>query len=233
ALILAATCGHIGIVKFLIAAPGIDINVGSPLSWAAHMGHDAVVALLLDKDGIDVNALNTDGKTPLMLAVISKHPAVVKCLIDVDGIDLYVEGTLHRNTALHYASSVEIIQLFIDAGADLNIQNRTGETMLADAAQTGNDASVALLLSEDSIDVNPTDNDDMTPLMWAAEYGYVAVVELLIAANGIDVNATDTEGKTALMTLLLDKDPTPRQGPYSSTRIASTSMRPIPKARLL
>jgi uncharacterized protein len=75
--------------------------LASPLHWASYRGHKAVVAVLLEK-GAPIDALNKEGRTPLMMASGSDRDEVVKLLIEM-GADTGVKDKSGR-TALDYAS---------------------------------------------------------------------------------------------------------------------------------
>ncbi|KAF7170323.1 hypothetical protein CNMCM5623_002767 [Aspergillus felis] len=67
------------------------------------------------------------------------------------------------STPLHYALSVELCDLLIDGGADLNIRNNGGRTPIFSL----NYAKIELLLHRGA-QVNIKDNNGYTPLMWIA-----------------------------------------------------------------
>jgi ankyrin repeat protein len=84
-LSVAAECGHMEVVKLLLATNGVDPtskdNCGqTPLSYAAEEGHVEVVKLLLDIPGVDPNEEDNDLRTPLTYAAIRGHADVVMCL---------------------------------------------------------------------------------------------------------------------------------------------------------
>lgn len=79
-LFLAASRGHVDIVRFLVSR-GADVNVresdgpfsgATPLHGAASEGHVEVVRYLL-RQGADINAVFKGGLTPLMLAAAHGH----------------------------------------------------------------------------------------------------------------------------------------------------------------
>ena len=85
-LLGAAKNGHSEVVKLLLAAPGIDVNLGGLLAEAAKNGHAEVVKLLLAAPGIDVNK-----GEPLTKAAENGHAEVVKLLLAAPGIDVNKE----------------------------------------------------------------------------------------------------------------------------------------------
>jgi ankyrin repeat protein len=128
------------------------------------------------------------------------------------GADLNVDAEfplkrsgLPGGTALKqaFAHSPEMAQALIDAGADLNGQDRYGHTLLTDAALHGNIERIELLINAGA-DVNAAGRGGYTALMAAAaEHHLFAaeprldIVELLLQA-GADVNAINDNCRTAL-----------------------------------
>jgi ankyrin repeat protein len=143
------------------------------------------------------NAANLDA--PLVDAVKKADAAAVRALIGqrVDVNQPGVDGT----TALHWAvhsDSVELTDLLLRAGANVNATNRYGATALSLACINGSVAVVDRLLKAGA-NPNTVFADGQTALMTAARTGKVEVVKLLLA-NGADVNAKEGyRGQTALM----------------------------------
>ena len=82
-------------------------------------------------------------------------------------------------------------------GANVNAQNRFGNTALAEYAKRGSEKLVKTLIDAGS-EVNLKDEYGHTAVMLASSWGNVQCVELLIGA-GADVNVQDSFDGTALM----------------------------------
>ena len=112
-----------------------------------------IVQMLLNVKGLDVNKKDSEGKTPLMVA---KGVEFVKLLlghrdINVNERDnngstaLWLLANLHgpdeeeeeEEEEEHRADTLEIAQLLIDAGADVNIRGADGTTPLEAAEKRG------------------------------------------------------------------------------------------------
>ncbi len=76
---MAAKGGQIEFVKFLLAAPGIDVNLGNALFQAASNGRDSCVKLLLSAPGIDMNQM-CNQQTPLHSAIVHGHKGCKRLL---------------------------------------------------------------------------------------------------------------------------------------------------------
>jgi ankyrin repeat protein len=149
------------------------------------------VHILIDAKA-DVNAQNIYGRTPLMNSV--ENLEVAKLLIE-NGADL-AKRDEKGSTALHMAceeGEVDVVQLLIDAKADVNAQNNDGRTPLMWVKE----GLLAKLLIENGADLEVEDDTGSTTLYYACLRG-VEVVHILIDAKA-DVNAQNIYGRTPLM----------------------------------
>ncbi|RYO89395.1 hypothetical protein DL763_005663 [Monosporascus cannonballus] len=71
-------------------------------------------------------------------------------------------------------------------------------TALLDAARTGLEDVVWLLLTRSDVESDQQDRDGRTPLSWAAEMGHEAAVRLLLG-RGADPESKDKNDETPLM----------------------------------
>jgi predicted FMN-binding regulatory protein PaiB len=105
---------------------------------------------------INLNIQNSDGNTPLMIAVINNRVNNVSLLIQA-GANLNIQN-FEGNTALMLAvinNRVNIVSLLIRAGADLNIIGRNGVTPLM-VATRNNNFGIMRDLIEAGADINFT-----------------------------------------------------------------------------
>src|SRR5215467_6549036 len=117
-------------IKDLLSA-GVNPNVkdadGTPALMTATLFADArSVQLLLDR-GADPNAVSRSGATALMWAI----PDIAKAkLLIAHGANVNARSTNLQRTpfliAASYPGSVEILQLLVDAGADVRVKDRAG-----------------------------------------------------------------------------------------------------------
>ena len=95
----------------------------------------------------------------------------------------------------------EVVEILINAGANVNAKNDTGMSPLHNAVTK----EVVELLIAEGADVNAKNKHGGTPLHEAAASGHKEIVELLIA-EGADVNAKDVNGYTPLDWAIFNKD---------------------------
>ena len=164
-----------------------DVNGNTALHYSVSHGNFDVVSILLDSKVANGNILNKAGYTCTMLvslAVISSdtHRSVVKKLFST--ADLNVRASQHGQTALMLAVShgrLDMVDLLLEAGADVNIRDEDGSTALMCAAEHGHMEIVKLLMRHPDININATDNDGLTALSVAMEAGHRDIGVILYA----------------------------------------------------
>jgi len=175
-LISAADRGHARLVKLLLDK-GADVNLvayrnESCLLRAAFRGHINVVRELVSA-GADVNLQCNDGISPLHAAVKKGFIKVAKMLLennnqhetDVNTADVRGDTPLH--TAVHHG--LDIVQLLVQHGAKMNVQNNWRETPLHKAVKRQQSDVIMFLLSQDA-EVRIRDKYGVTLLHLAADH---------------------------------------------------------------
>ena len=107
------------------------------------------------------------------------------------------ESPLHK-TAMY--GSLEISKLLINEKADINAQDRSGQTPLHIVSKKGHLEAVRLFLTngaDPNIATYANPNRSQTPLHYAASLGNESVAKLLIE-HGAHVDASDADGSNAL-----------------------------------
>ena len=143
--------------------------------------------------GADPNSMTKTGKSALMCAAMYGHTAVISALLTA-GADPNLQGDEEFDegqTALMYIASSffaqnrsEVIQLLVENGADVNIQDDKGKTALHHAGRNS-DAVRALIEAGSDIDI--LDNDGNTALM----LGSFAIQQLLRQAGASEIGIND------------------------------------------
>jgi len=196
-LAMAAQYGDATVVKRLLARgahPDAGRTLLTPLTHAARRGATDIL-----------DALRAAGATPSILTAIylDDRSSIERALTHIAATTLDEDDTpllLHAAQSLH----VDMVELLLDAGANIACTDRFGETALhrvadlrppeADPARVGRTAS---LLLDRGADVDARNRDDVTPLHQAVRARNLAAVEVLLV-RGADVNARDKRGSTPL-----------------------------------
>src|SRR5208282_526965 len=119
-----------------------------PLWYAISSGSTDVVELLLAAHA-DPNAKPVDGgplyATPLRLALQQRN---LRIAVDLIESGAQVKGNDGRAALYYEVKSVHLdaIRLLIEKGADVNVRDSEGASLLDDAVWTGSVDTVALLL---------------------------------------------------------------------------------------
>lgn len=149
------------VLKLLIRA-GTDINICddtavSPIHVACHSGTSKTIKRLF-KYGSKINHKNYLGNT-------SMHNILSKLLTEKD-----LDGILKLE---------ENLECCLKLGADTNIKNKNGTTILHESIKLKNEKLINLILDYHP-DLNIQDNDGNTPLHLAIKASFCSVVERLV-----------------------------------------------------
>src|SRR5215510_8290940 len=149
-----------------IETPGLSGT--HPLHSAAGTGNAPMVKLLL-AHGAKVDAVDSKGGTPLIAAALASDiggGADVLEILLAAGADPRRADTGNQMTALHYAGAkgrIEVAEILLNAGVDINIRDGQGSTALHHAAGDGKLAMVQFLVAHGA-DVNIANKTGETPL---------------------------------------------------------------------
>ena len=201
---------HLGQTEYLqiLLTNGANVNLKSnssltALMYAAMGGNAGCVEILLNK-GADINMKDEEGHTPLMVALKDERATCLPLLLssvpewtirylneqNSEGVTALMLATLHRE--------IKCIYVLLINGADVEIKDDRGETVLMIAAQEGYTDGLQILLNAGAEVNNVSNKNGHTALMQAAQCGETGCLRILLR-SGADINLRCNLSLTALM----------------------------------
>lgn len=176
----------------------VDMNNWSPLATAISYSRTEQVRMLVDAGASPDDIISTLGPQNENLVHLSSSKAEILRIIlgfgkriDVDHAD--IDGDTPLMMAAGNASEQglpgDCLRLLLRAGADVNLQNKAGETALHKAVDYGLEERVRLLLAAPGVKMDVVDEDCWTPLILACALNNPDVVQALID-HGASVDQT-------------------------------------------
>ena len=98
-----------------------------------------------------------------------------------------------------YTWEVEIIEMLVAAGCDIDAVDEDGNSSLMLAIRYNEETEICLSLLEAGCDVNLGNNDGDTPLIWAVSYNKDPVVTQSLIRNGADITILDSNNRNLLI----------------------------------
>ena len=201
---------------------GSNSGTITPLYYAALCGFSKLVELLIVKYPQHVHAIGGYYRTPVAAALERRHFQLAQVLhrngssVDSPGRD---KMSLLHSAA--YCGDLEMVQVLLDYGVDVNVLNVIGSTPLDFVLRHYGNASLPAVrfLLDRGADPNVRAQDEgrLTPLHRALRKGRIDIARVLVE-HGASVELQDNEGRTPLdvvsgehrdemMTLLLEHRP--------------------------
>jgi ankyrin repeat protein len=182
-------------VARLLYHPGIQPNIPDyalrgyrtdfmTLHHAVAYDSERLIDILLQDPRVDVNPKDSQGRTPLSIAVLQKRESVVKQLLASPGIFVNA-GDKSGYVALSHAATLGLeditVLLLEHDDTEIDAASAAGDTPLHLAARLGRERVVQLLL-EKGCDVDRVNGLGLTPAALARAEGHDAIAQLLSTA---------------------------------------------------
>jgi len=204
------------VVNYILALDDVDIDVPNSYGFTPFLiaskknNLELVKSFLNNKKASEINidAKSNTGDFALFYATHYKNDELVKYLLDHNA-DMYNEKDADKCNcysaflmSCSYFGTVDIIQLFLDHGVDVNRPNSIGSYPISIACKSENIQHVKLLLDNGA---NPNvQSKTTTPLVHACVDNTFSIAEELIN-HGADVNFETSEGLHPLIFLINER----------------------------
>ena len=133
-------------------------------------------------EGADVNNLDSDGRTPIMVAMVTRQQPVIKWLLSVETLNTNIGQDVHNDTCLHYACyygcDSDIVREVVrrSEGGRVNQVNTYHYTPVQEAVSEGNVGAVVGMMGDERVDWGVTDKKGRS-LLEMARYGMVVLCQ--------------------------------------------------------
>jgi serine/threonine-protein phosphatase 6 regulatory ankyrin repeat subunit B len=169
-----------------------------PLATACQLGDLEAVKILV-QGGAAIDQFGFGDEDALMASIKWGHPEITRYLI-AQGAPVNVRRKSDGATALFFAlgrHDFDTLNLLIQAGADINLAPKSGDTPMLVAARNDDVEMVEFLKSKGARFASPSEE-----LLFAASHGDVALIQRTLAA-GANINQAYEYGVTPLMAAAL------------------------------
>ncbi len=207
----AAIRNHPAVITYLLnngaSINTKDVSGATALHYAVRNSNTQIVQELLIA-GADTNSPDSSSKTPLLRIISTENRVALYNLLLTYGAnpnakDIYGDTALHVATMLN--AEVEVLQMLINAGADVNERNKKGSSPIAVAIETKNSQHTAFY-ARTGADIHSENLDSLTPLMRALK----AEQELFRACiTPQNISTRDSYGNTVLHVAVKERAATP------------------------
>ena len=174
-----------------------DDNGNPPLYYILSRNPNLEVAKKAIEYGADVNKPAKNGMIPLNIATSKANELQLQIMMmktmGLNTEDTKIQEELKDNLFREMTRAIEMTQLLIDSGADVNLLSSLG-TPLMNAVTNVWNLDIVKMLIDAKADLNLTDKKGRTALFYAFASSNDEVVNLLIE-SGADVSIKDADGK--------------------------------------
>jgi len=155
--------------------------------------------ILIRQSKGDTFTIQNDGQYDQVHQLAFATPFEQKKVLETASYEDLHKRDNYGNTPLIWAAAQgnqQLVKLFVEQGAAVNMQNFAGETALYLASSFGLEKTCLFLL-ENGADWRLSTLEESSPLHAASAGGHLSVIKMLVS-HGSFLNATDEEGDTPL-----------------------------------
>ncbi|KAL2870544.1 ankyrin repeat domain-containing protein [Aspergillus lucknowensis] len=217
-LCAAAVEGHTGVVKILLERDcaarkshreGKEPEQLSGPAFFCRNRQDALIKTMFLKDPVTAQNPRAEYSIALFMAIAGGQDATARALIESRKPDLdYKDG--EQRTALMWALShcrYETITTLMNHGADPNLTDFRGQTVLHAAAFNGDVYALGRLLQYSAVDPNCRDIRNQTPLLDAGRKLNPQLSRMLLQRPDTDANCRGNDGRNPLHIAIHSSEP--------------------------
>lgn|GEM_PF-944619 len=177
-----------------------DVNGDTVLMLAIKLRLPRVIDQLIQYPDIDLNISNNDGKTALMLAYEMEDYRTFQQIIISRKADINKMDNDHKTLLLLALEddNLELFDLLLKYGADLDIKYEGGKTILMMAINMKKTRFIVKIFEYLNFDVDIQDDTGKTALIHAVLNNDIKVVEALLKC-GANPNIEDKDKNTAML----------------------------------
>ena len=156
-------------------------DMGNTALFRAVYNKDKEMAQFLLDNGADIEAKDDTGNTALLHSIDYIKYELIKNIEDITNEEIFAIPNL-------YDGDIEMAQLLLDNGANIEAKDNKGNTALIKASSHGN-IEIAQFLLDNGADIEAKNNiNGETALIKASSSGNIEMVQLLLD-NGADIEA--------------------------------------------
>lgn len=179
-------------------------TVRSQSQGSRRHGHGSPLFASASNEPVSVSVLNSFrsaarmGDAPKLMKLLEEYKDQPEILTDPTG-DMMGLTALHWAVACGQVTRVEAVRVLLEAGADVEAENKAGNSALKYACATGKIECAELLLQYGAKITAGSNKNKQTVLHAAIIKGDADLSSLLLDKGGLEVlNASDINGNTAL-----------------------------------
>eukprot|EP01130_Rhizamoeba_saxonica_P005191 TRINITY_DN2077_c0_g1_i2.p1 TRINITY_DN2077_c0_g1~~TRINITY_DN2077_c0_g1_i2.p1 ORF type:complete len:400 (+),score=74.93 TRINITY_DN2077_c0_g1_i2:80-1279(+) len=175
-----------------------DRQGSSALLLAASFGHLDIVKYLIEELGCNIHDQRTDGSTCILRAASRGHTELVQWLLE-NGANILDRDRCEDTSAMHASAGghLETLKLLQEYGSDVkNERSSSGSNCLIRAASRGQ-VHIVKWLVEQGVSLNDRTSKNKQALHYAARNANIKTVKYLVE-SGADTSSMDSSGMNAL-----------------------------------